>query len=39
MLVLRSMGAIGTRIHYHGDFDGDGVRIAAHVLAKAAAVP
>ena len=39
MLLLRSMSTVGTRIHYHGDFDGDGVRIAAHVLAKVGAVP
>jgi uncharacterized protein (TIGR02679 family) len=39
MLLLRNVNALGTRIHYHGDLDGDGVRIAAHVLAKAGAGP
>lgn len=29
----------GQRLHYHGDFDGEGIRIAAHVLAKSTARP
>ena len=39
MLLLRTMGAAGARIHYHGDLDGDGLRIAAHLVAKVAALP
>ncbi|RCW39655.1 uncharacterized protein (TIGR02679 family) [Halopolyspora algeriensis] len=37
--LLRGLAETGTALHYHGDFDGEGVRIAAHVLAKAGAVP
>ncbi|MEV0612504.1 TIGR02679 family protein [Nonomuraea sp. NPDC050404] len=29
----------GTRLHYHGDFDGAGLRIAAYTMAKTGAVP
>jgi uncharacterized protein (TIGR02679 family) len=39
ILLLRLLTAGGARLHYHGDFDGDGLRIAAYVLAKTAAVP
>jgi uncharacterized protein (TIGR02679 family) len=39
ILLLRLLAAGGARLHYHGDFDGDGLRIAAYVLAKTAAVP
>jgi uncharacterized protein (TIGR02679 family) len=38
-LLLRTMAAAGTQIHYHGDFDGDGLRIAAHLVAKVGAQP
>jgi uncharacterized protein (TIGR02679 family) len=37
--LLRQVAAAGPELRYHGDFDGDGVRIAAHVMAKTAAVP
>lgn len=37
--LLRSLAEVGTTPHYHGDFDGEGVRIAAHVLAKTGGVP
>ncbi|MET8630271.1 DUF2399 domain-containing protein [Kitasatospora sp. NPDC004669] len=29
----------GASLRYHGDFDGEGIRIAAHVLARTGAVP
>ena len=29
----------GARVRYHGDFDGEGLRIAAHVMARTGAVP
>jgi uncharacterized protein (TIGR02679 family) len=37
--LLRQLAARGAALRYHGDFDGDGVRIAAHVMAKTGAVP
>lgn len=37
--LLRALAETGTALHYHGDFDGEGVRIAAHVLAKTGALP
>ncbi|GAA2265899.1 hypothetical protein GCM10010430_58600 [Kitasatospora cystarginea] len=37
--LLRQLAACGASLHYHGDFDGEGIRIAAHVLAKTGAVP
>ena len=38
-LLLRTMAATGARIHYHGDLDGDGLRIAAHLVTKVGARP
>jgi uncharacterized protein (TIGR02679 family) len=38
-LALRMLTAAGTRLQYHGDFDGDGLRIAAHVVARTGAEP
>ncbi|MEV0388932.1 TIGR02679 family protein [Nonomuraea sp. NPDC050643] len=35
--LLRSLP--GARLHYHGDFDGEGLRIAAYTMAKTGAVP
>jgi uncharacterized protein (TIGR02679 family) len=35
--LLRSLP--GTRLHYHGDFDGEGLRIAAYTMAKTGAEP
>ncbi|MGN9842124.1 TIGR02679 family protein [Nonomuraea sp. H19] len=35
--LLRSLP--GTRLHYHGDFDGEGLRIAAYTMAKTGARP
>ncbi|MFJ6675932.1 TIGR02679 family protein [Actinosynnema sp. NPDC091369] len=37
--LLRGLAAAGTALRYHGDFDGEGVRIAAHVMARTGAVP
>ncbi|MEU1287643.1 TIGR02679 family protein [Kitasatospora sp. NPDC005856] len=37
--LLRRLADDGASLRYHGDFDGEGVRIAAHVLAKTGAVP
>jgi uncharacterized protein (TIGR02679 family) len=39
MLLLRMLRDVGTEIHYHGDFDGEGLRIAAYVVAGADARP
>ncbi|HSV68001.1 MAG TPA: TIGR02679 family protein [Mycobacteriales bacterium] len=39
VLLLRRLAATGARLHYHGDLDGEGVRIAAYVLAKTGATP
>ncbi|MCE7003922.1 TIGR02679 family protein [Kibdelosporangium philippinense] len=36
MALLRRLTA---RLHYHGDFDGDGLRIAAYVVARTGALP
>ena len=38
-LALTTLAAAGARLHYHGDFDGDGLRIAAHIVARTGAVP
>lgn len=37
--LLRLLSAQDTELHYHGDFDGEGIRIAAHVIAKTSAKP
>jgi uncharacterized protein (TIGR02679 family) len=39
ILLLRGLARDGARLRYHGDFDGEGIRIAAYVLAKTAAQP
>lgn len=39
MLLLRGLAEAGSTLHYHGDFDGEGLRIAAHVMARTGAVP
>lgn len=39
MALLSRLGAAGQRLHYHGDFDGEGIRIGAHVMAKSGALP
>lgn len=37
--LLRLLAAHGSSLHYHGDFDGEGIRIAAHVLDRTGAEP
>ncbi|WP_380281648.1 DUF2399 domain-containing protein [Kitasatospora purpeofusca] len=37
--LLRRLADDGVSLHYHGDFDGEGIRIAAHVMARTGAVP
>ncbi|MFD7639760.1 TIGR02679 family protein [Kitasatospora sp. NPDC059795] len=37
--LLRRLSTSGATLHHHGDFDGEGIRIAAHVLARTGAVP
>ena len=39
MALLSRLGAAGQRLHYHGDFDGEGIRIGAHVMLKSGAQP
>ncbi|MFG2054207.1 TIGR02679 family protein [Micromonospora sp. NPDC048930] len=39
IMLLRDIAANGGQLRYHGDFDGDGLRIAAHVLSKTNAQP
>ena len=37
ILLLQRLRMAGCRLNYHGDFDGEGVRIAANVLARTGA--
>jgi uncharacterized protein (TIGR02679 family) len=37
ILLLQKLAAAGTGLHYHGDFDGEGLRIAAAVVARTGA--
>ncbi|MFI0411523.1 TIGR02679 family protein [Actinomadura sp. 3N508] len=37
--LLRALARPGTTLRYHGDFDGEGLRIAAYVMAKTGALP
>lgn len=39
ILLLNRLRAAGTALNYHGDFDGEGLRIAAHVVARTGAAP
>lgn len=39
VLLLQHLAAAGARLYYHGDFDGEGLRIAAAVVARTAAIP
>ncbi|MFC4081702.1 TIGR02679 family protein [Amycolatopsis samaneae] len=39
ILLLRRLGEAGAQLRYHGDFDGEGLRIAANVAARTGAVP
>jgi uncharacterized protein (TIGR02679 family) len=36
---LRLLSEHGATLHYHGDFDGEGIRIAAHLMDKTSASP
>ncbi|MFB8004800.1 TIGR02679 family protein [Nocardia sp. NPDC056000] len=37
--LLQHLRDAGTELHYHGDFDGEGLRIAANVVARLGALP
>jgi uncharacterized protein (TIGR02679 family) len=37
--LLGKLAVAGATLHYHGDFDGEGLRIAANVAARTGAVP
>jgi uncharacterized protein (TIGR02679 family) len=39
VLLLRGLRTAGAALHYHGDFDGEGLRIAAYVLDRTGALP
>ena len=39
VLLLRRLNSAEIDLRYHGDLDGDGLRIAAHLVAKVAATP
>ncbi|WP_165984577.1 TIGR02679 family protein [Streptomyces sp. YIM 98790] len=39
MLLLRLLAEAGSPLRYHGDFDGEGLRIAAHIFARTPARP
>ena len=39
ILLLRTLRASGVTLHYHGDFDGEGLRIAAYVMSRTGARP
>ncbi len=39
IMLLRRLAASGAHLRYHGDFDGGGLRIAAHVMARTGAEP
>jgi uncharacterized protein (TIGR02679 family) len=39
VLLLQQLTATGAALRYHGDFDGEGLRIAANIVARTGAVP
>ncbi|MCX4680152.1 TIGR02679 family protein [Streptomyces sp. NBC_01433] len=39
VFLLHRLAGAGAALRYHGDLDGEGLRIAAHVLARSSAVP
>lgn len=39
ILLLQRLASAGTTLHYHGDFDGEGLRIAANIVARTGALP
>jgi uncharacterized protein (TIGR02679 family) len=39
ILLLSALQEAGCQLRYHGDFDGEGIRIAANVMSRTGAVP
>lgn len=39
ILLLRMLAGSGAALHYHGDLDGEGIRIASYVMDKTGALP
>jgi uncharacterized protein (TIGR02679 family) len=39
ILLLQGLAAAGCALHYHGDFDGEGIRIAANLVARTGVTP
>ena len=39
VLLLSRLASSGAKLYYHGDFDGEGLRIAANVMARTGAIP
>jgi uncharacterized protein (TIGR02679 family) len=39
ILLLQGFVSAGCRLRYHGDFDGEGIRIAANVMSRTGATP
>ncbi|MFI1920506.1 TIGR02679 family protein [Nocardia sp. NPDC020380] len=39
VVLLQQLAAAGAQLYYHGDFDGEGLRIAAHIVARVGALP
>jgi uncharacterized protein (TIGR02679 family) len=39
ILLLNHLSGAGSALYYHGDFDGEGLRIAANVVARTGATP
>jgi uncharacterized protein (TIGR02679 family) len=39
MLLMRQLAVAGVTLGYHGDFDGEGIRIAAYVMSRTGAKP
>lgn len=37
--LLQQLASAGAELHYHGDFDGEGLRIAANIVARVGAIP
>jgi uncharacterized protein (TIGR02679 family) len=37
MLLMRQLDEAGVALGYHGDFDGEGIRIAAYVMSRTGA--
>jgi uncharacterized protein (TIGR02679 family) len=39
VLLLRGLRTAGATLHYHGDLDGEGLRIAAYLISRTGALP